>query len=158
MVPGGKWWRIREALDVVRGDAAIGTAINRARDEIVLIVTTQEQLLVICQVEVETGDVSVQLRRRTRIEAKAAGVETITDCGVVRWIALRRSRQETECSRVDARSFTVERRVCGVNFSRRQTVDTRWGSGRTARIAETTFSAIAHDALAQRGQRHFAHD
>src|SRR5689334_3941694 len=158
MVPDRQWRRVREALDVVRCDAAIGTAINGTRDEIVLIVTTQEQLLVIRQVEIETGDISVQLRRRTRIEAKAAGVETITDCGVIGWISLRRSRQETECSRVDARSFTVERRVCGVNFSRRQTVDTRWGSSRTARIAETTFSAIAHDALPQRRQRHFAHD
>src|SRR6185369_5390132 len=124
MVPGGKWWRIREALDVVRGDAAIGAPINRTRDEIVLIVATQEQLLVIRQIKVETGDVSVQLCRRTRIEAKAAGVETIADGGVVGWIPLRRSRQESECTRVDARSFSVERVVCGVNLSGRQTVDT----------------------------------
>ena len=76
------------------GDAAIGTEINRTRDEIVLIVATQEQLLVVCQVEVETGDVSVQLCRRARVEAKAAGVETVTDGGVVGWISLSRSRQE----------------------------------------------------------------
>src|SRR6185369_2046279 len=124
MVPGGQWWRIREALDVVRGDAAIGAPINRTRDEIVLIVATQKQLLVICQVEVETGDVSVQLCRRTRIEAKAAGVETIADCGVVGWIPLRRRGQDSECIWVDTRRFTVERVVCGVNFSGRQTVDT----------------------------------
>src|SRR4051794_25957330 len=45
MVPGGQWRRVRKALYVVRRDAAIGTAIHRTRDEIVLIVAAQEQLL-----------------------------------------------------------------------------------------------------------------
>src|SRR5215213_11366066 len=120
MVPGGQWRRIGEALNIVPPDAAIGTPIHRTRDEIVLIVATQEQLLAIRQVEVETGDVSVQLSRRARIEAKATGVETVTDRCVIGWISLCRSRQHSESLRVYARTgVTVESLVCGLDFSGR---------------------------------------
>jgi hypothetical protein len=103
MVPGGEWRRVREALNVVGSDAAIRTSINRARDEIVLIVAPQEQLLAIRQIEIEASDVGVQLSRRARIEAKAAGVETVADGRVVGRISLRRSGQHGECLWVNAR-------------------------------------------------------
>ena len=124
--------------------------VNSTRDEIVLVVATHEQRLVVGQVEIEAGNVSVQCRWRPRVEAKATRVQAIADSRIVSRISLCGGSEDGECCRVDPRTgITVEVLVCGLDLSGRKAVDAGWSSGWTAGVALTAFGAETNDALAQ---------
>src|SRR5215212_1756979 len=103
MVPGGQWRSVGETLNVVAGYAAVRAEIDRTSDEIVLVITANKQCLAAGQVEVESSDVGIQFRWRARVEAKAAGVQTIADGCIVGGITLRCGCEHRQSIGIDAR-------------------------------------------------------
>src|SRR5689334_17177392 len=102
MVPGRQRRRVRQALNVVARNTAIGREIDRLRHLIVLVVPADEQRLAIRQVEIEPGDVRVQLRRGASVETKTARVQAVAGCRVVCRVTSSSSGEEIKRSRIDA--------------------------------------------------------
>src|SRR5690349_8719288 len=132
MVPGRQRRRVRKTLNVVARGAAIGTEIDCARDGVVLVVAAHEQCLLIRQVEVKPAEVSVQLRRRARVETKTARVQAVADGVVVRRITLSRGGKRRERRRVYAGAGAVRGGIGCFDFRWRETVDARGCPRRTA--------------------------
>src|SRR5262249_22170164 len=116
MVPGGQRRRVRETLNVVARGTAIRTEIDCTCDCVVLIIAAHEECLLIRQVEVKPGDVSIQLRRRARIETKTTRVQAVADGVVVCRITLGRGGKHRERTRVYAGAGAVGGGIGSVDF------------------------------------------
>src|SRR5262245_48214972 len=136
VIPNRQRRRIRKALNVVSGKvhAAIRSTINIVSDVVPLIIAAQENRLTFRQIHVEPGNVSVQARGCLRIEAKASGIQSITNSRVVDRIPKGGAGKNGQRSRIDARSLTVRRQVSCIDLISSQTSNTRWSTGRTGRI------------------------